>query len=242
MLRSFLAALLLWWVLSPALAGAASFHLAPVRLTLSADRSTAALTITGNDSGKRTLQLDVVSWHQRQGEDIYEPTDELLVTPPIMELQPGESRIIRVGLHHAAAADKEAAYRLYIREVPPPPEPGFKGVRVVLNIGVPVFVLPKAPVSSELHWQARRLAGGGVQLELANRGKAHAQITELRLAEKGGGKSKSLAGGACYLLAGETRHWLIPPRQAARLPHGRLHLFVVTDQGKQEIGLDLKGQ
>jgi CBS domain containing-hemolysin-like protein len=36
----------------------------------------------------------------------------------------------------------EIAYRLVLDEIPPPPEPGFKGLQVALKINFPIFVQP----------------------------------------------------------------------------------------------------
>lgn len=240
MRRHFATALLLAVAVFPAVGAAASFRVAPVRVTLSADQPTTAITITANGTTRQTMQLETVVWTQRDGEDIYRPTEDLLVTPPIFELQPGEKRIIRIGLHHAAPASEETAYRLYIREIPPPRQRGAKGVRVALRIGIPVFVLPKDTVQPVLQWRAQRQPQGGLRLELVNRGKAHVQLAELRLREADGESSQLIASGAFYLLAGQARQWFITPEAAARLYRKQLRLLLVTDQGQHELELNVE--
>lgn len=226
----------------PVMGRASSLSVSPVHLTLSAQRPTAAINISTTDNEGHTIQLETVAWKQRHGKDIYTPTKDLLVTPPIFALQPGVTRIIRLGLRAAAPKVKESAYRLYIREVPNSPNPGFKGLRILLRIGIPVFVEPSQPGHPILDWQAQRLASGGLRIVLTNDGREHVHLANLSVSEVKGDSSLKITSGAVYLFPDQTRHWSIAPKEAASLPRKQLHLIAVTDQGQQQFHLAVEGR
>jgi fimbrial chaperone protein len=81
---------------SMALAG--SLEVNPVRITLSATQAVAAVTVRNSGSEPTVVQLETTRWTQHDGTDALAPTTEVLATPPILTIQPGTARIIRVGL------------------------------------------------------------------------------------------------------------------------------------------------
>ncbi|WP_024851318.1 fimbrial biogenesis chaperone [Hydrogenovibrio kuenenii] len=227
--------------LFPLFVNAGSFQVTPVHLKLTPNQKTAVMSITANWDQTSTIQLEAVAWRQQNGKDVYEPTKNLLITPPIFKLKVGETRIVRIGLHNAVPKAKEVAYRLYIREVPPTPQPGTQGVQVALRIGIPVFVEPSTKISPKLHWHVRKLDKGNLQLEVKNSGNAHVQLNDLRFSENKGSKPKFIAGGALYLLPNQSRHWNIKSGVTAPLSQKKLQLFVTSGQKEQKIELPIEG-
>ncbi len=221
---------LLAWVLGAACAGpalAGSFGVSPVRLTLAAGRGAVALTVRNTGPEACVIQLDLQAWSQRDGVDVLEPTRELLANPPLFALAPGGVQIVRVGLRgRAPDAQRELAYRLLLKEVPQPATPSDKGLRMALNVSLPVFVLPIAPAAPDLHWSARRTDGPHrTALAAVNSGNAHVQLNGVRLA--GGAPAAPAVTG--YLLPGQRRAWAIDHDA----PVGAtLHLVALTDAGE----------
>src|SRR5438876_8352828 len=76
-------------------ARAGSFTVNPVRVTLSATQSVAAITVRNVGTEATVVQLETSSWNQHGGLDSLASTTEVLATPPIITLPPGASRIIR---------------------------------------------------------------------------------------------------------------------------------------------------
>ena len=101
-------------VLASARAAAGEFVINPLRVTL--DRTTRATEVVVRNDDKTPLRMQVqaMTWTQNvDGVDQYEPADALLYFPRTMEIPPGESRIVRVGVR-AAPVTREEAYRLFI--------------------------------------------------------------------------------------------------------------------------------
>lgn len=191
------------------------------------------------------MQVEVVSWTQSDGEDHYLPTRDLLVNPPLFTVPPGRSQVLRVGLRRPPSGEREAAYRLFLREVPPPglvkAEPAASGqgkVLVLLQMRLPVYVPPVNVVSAQ-QWQAVRTEDGAIRVKLNNSGNVHVVVNQLKLRPAdAGAETAPLAAtsASAAVLAGQSRSWLMRPQ--AEAPGQRYTLEVTTDRGRQNVALD----
>lgn len=101
-------------------AAVAQVLISPVVVELGARQRAVAVTVTLSDKarGPMRLQADLLRWEQDVlGEAVTEPSDDLLVTPPIAELRPGGKQVFRVALRGARPAPEELAYRLILEDV-----------------------------------------------------------------------------------------------------------------------------
>jgi fimbrial chaperone protein len=216
-------------------ASAGSFQVNPVRATLSPGSPIGAMTVRNSGGEPAVLQLEVMSWSQEQGKDVYTPTKELLATPPIFTVPAGGSQIVRVGLRRPPDAQRELTYRLFLQEVPPPPKPGFQGLQVALRIGVPVFVPPAAVQPPVLAWRIVRTREGQLEVGLTNSGNSHIQLANVRLVRADGGELGKQQIAA-YVLPGQSGNWPLKDIPAAQ-PVSALHLFAQTDIGDIDGGV-----
>lgn len=202
----FTALSLLLWLPS---VGAGSFSVKPVRVTLSADKKVASLEVQNNGDSETSIQLETVAWTQEPSGDVYKLSETLLATPPIFTLAPGETQIVRVGLRRLPSADQELPFRLFLTEIPPPAKKDFHGLQMALRLGVPVFLQPTTEIAPELHWRAKNLNNGHLQLQVTNRGNAHAKLDSASLQLPSGEHIQGTASG--YILPGYKREWEIEP-------------------------------
>lgn len=178
-----------------ATATAASLHVAPVRIALTGARPVASLTLGNGEDEEVAIQVEVLAWSQRDGQDHYAPTRDVLVNPSIFRVPGRGQQIVRMGLQVTTPADEERSYRVFFQQLPrdqaqPADAAGSAGARLqtLLRIGVPLFV-PAAASRQSLHWNLLPAAGqeGGThRLWLDNRGTDHLQLTEVRLRQEGG--------------------------------------------------------
>jgi fimbrial chaperone protein len=188
---------------------ASTFQVNPVRVTLSADKPIAALTVRNIGADSTVIQLQVMSWSQVDGTNRYVPSSDILATPPIFTLPANGSQVIRVGFRQAPKVQGEHAYRLFLQEIPPPLKPDFKGLRVTLKISLPVFVQPAAAVAPQLHWQATSAGNGQVRIQVSNDGLAHAKLSRFELSMEGDPHSLSMPQQPVYVLPGASHDWLV---------------------------------
>lgn len=206
---------------------AGSFSVSPVRATLSAGQPVAALTVRNTGSEPTVIQLEVVSWSQQGGKEVYAPTREILATPPIFTVPAGGSQVVRVGLRRSPDTQREMTYRLFLQEVPAPPKPGFQGLQVALRIGVPVFVMPAAAAAPVLKWQAFRSPQGQLQVRLSNTGNAHIQVASFTVASVEGA-DLGVHQVSSYVLPGHSTEWILKHSVATGTA---LKIFAKTDAG-----------
>jgi len=215
-------AVLIGGLLAAALPAAAStFNLAPIRLEMDRSRQTGVLTLHNDGDAPVTIQVRPVSWSQPEGADRYEPTQDLIVTPPVFVVAAHKDQIVRVARRGATDGERERTYRLFFEEVPDAAPAGFNGLKVALRIGIPVFFAAPA-AKPDLAFSARWNADGTLELSAQNKGLAHFQITDFELSAPDATQVAKV-GGSRYVLGGSETHWsLTPAPGTGRAEHLRI--------------------
>jgi fimbrial chaperone protein len=223
----------------PAVAG--SFEVNPIRVELNAATRSVALTVKNSGTSTVVVQASVQTWAQQDGKDVLTPTNEVLLSPPVMTIEPDREQIVRVGLRRAPDAKRELSYRLFLQEVPPPPQPGFQGLVVALRVGLPVFVQPReGTAKATLVWNAE-LRDGLIRLKLENQGTGHIQVSTVELFSGQGGEPVAEQAGLAYVLAGQSRQWDLKLRDTRVKKGDNLRMKVSTDAGAIDAQIDLAG-
>ena len=182
-------------------AEAASITVAPVRLEVKMPRRAASIEVQNTGEQPAQMQVERYRWvADRGGDDQLEATEDMIATPPIFTLAPGQKQIVRVLLFAAPDPSAGSDYRLILQETAmndPPPNT----VQALLRISMPVFVTPPG-AKANVVWTTQR-DGDRWWLSAQNTGSAHAQISSVRTAS---GSELKAAG---YLLPGETRRFAV---------------------------------
>ena len=200
-LRGF--ACLLAAIALPGVAGAGSLRVDPVRLEISADRRSATLTISNVEQVPVTIRAYPLAWRQVDGEDRYEESSALIVSPPVFTIPAGGTQIVRIGLRSPAAARN--AYRLMVEEVPEARPDG--GIRVALRLNLPLFAMLDQGSSSQLSWAAWRQADRSWVVEASNRGASYVRVAPAEAAAATGVRWDGAAN--MVVLPGSSRRWVI---------------------------------
>jgi fimbrial chaperone protein len=195
------------------------------------------VTLSNRGDTAMVLQLQLMRWSAEEGPTHYEPSNDLLATPPIMSIAPGKSQIVRVGLRKAAASRDELSYRLFIEEVPPPMQPGYQGLQMALRVSVPVFVQPEHAVQPLLRWSIVKDGGRPVALRVSNEGNGHARLLDVQLRLADGEREVALREAKGYLLPGQSNQWRLAPEHVQGVD--RWHVRATTDEGTVDAGLAL---
>ncbi len=190
-------------------ASAGSFQVSPVNPTLSVRQPVSALTVRNTGADPTVIQLEAMVWSQPGGIDTYAPAPDILATPPIFTLPAGGTQVIRVGSRQPPDAHAERSYRLFLREIPPPPKPGFRGLRMALRISLPLFIRPGAEAVSQLEWQAVVPGKGHLRIRVTNRGLAHARLSAIKLSTGKNTELLHMSGATVYVLPGASHDWMV---------------------------------
>jgi fimbrial chaperone protein len=225
-------------------APASALKVSPVRVVLGKGQATTTVELRNDGDAAVLVQTRLVSWSQDQGQDVYAPTQDVLASPPIFTVAPGTTQIIRLGLRREPEASRELAYRIFLEEVPAPERPGSTGVRMLLRIGLPIFVVPRTPPPPPAFtWRAESVAGGPVAVTLDNTGgRSHVQVIDLKLGPPGADTVWAEENHHAYVLPGQTRTWTLEARLPEAAHDGRVRLRATTDVGNVDLELPLPGR
>lgn len=182
---------------------AGEIGVSPLRVELSPAAKSTVVTVSGRTGPGQYLQVSAMRWTQdEQGQDRFEETGDLVFLPKSIDLAKGK-QLIRVGVEKPVT-DVEKTYRLFIRETPPPLDPGkAKGaqVAVVVDFGLPVFLSPPKPVRAA-QIEDVTIDKGLLSIRIVNTGNVRLKFVSL---DAGKAQFKEFRGW--YLLAGKSRRY-----------------------------------
>jgi len=171
-----------------------------------------ATGITLRNPGDRPLygQVRVFRWDKSNGDDTLIPTQELMASPPLIQIAAQADQLVRLVRATSAPVAVEQSYRVLIDELPSPDTAPTNGVTIRLRYSVPVFLEPAGEAGQpKLSWHLARDDRGWV-LHVDNAGAKRAQIAAVQLVN-GAGKvyeiNKGLLG---YALAERAGQWRVP--------------------------------
>lgn len=226
----------------------------PVVVELSARQRVASVSISLSNKAKSSLRLqaDVLRWTQDlNGRPLTEYTDDILVTPPLVEIRPGELQVFRLAFRGPRASVDELAYRLKLEDISAETDsseltPSMQ-IRFRSNYDLPVLAAPVGTAKTLLRWKPC-LTGDSVGTDLSsqpslrtatphatatcirvlNVGNHRVKVKKLMLSGTGWQESLTLKEGETVLV-GTEREWRIPrPRSSIGTP---LSVHIETAQG-----------
>jgi fimbrial chaperone protein len=214
---------------APTAAMAGLFGISPIRLDLDRQNKTDSIAVS-NDEPERKIEMQakLMEWTQdATGNDVYVESSDLVFFPRIFAVDKQDQRVVRVGIKVPATAS-EKAYRLFIEELPPPPDPATKGAQIlfVLRFGVPIFVRPdKEQFAGAI--ESVQAAPTGAAVVVKNTGNQNFQVQSMNI-KSSAGYEKEIVGG--YVLAGATKHIVAPIPADICKKLGKLQIVIKTDR------------
>lgn len=185
------------------MAQAAGLSVTPISLEFAPAVPVQALWLSNTGEQKLDAQLRVFAWTQAQGSDQLAATRELVLSPPMVSLQPGQRQLVRV-VRSGPEPKAEQAYRILVDELPlARPQ---QGLNFVMQFSIPVFAGTRADAQPQTAWSLQRVAGKPV-LVTRNNGGRRAKITELSLLDAQGQSLLQRSGLLGYVLPGAERRW-----------------------------------
>lgn len=193
----------------------------PISPVIEGDAPAAALWLENPGKTPITLQIRIFAWTQQNGEDLYGEQKDILGTPPILSIEPGQRQLIRLTRLVPPPGVPEKPYRVIVDQIPtsdPAAATGAQGAAVTFRMrySLPLFSLAKtgdgpkkaAPPPPQLGWKTGT-DGQGRYLEIRNSGTGHARLSDVAFSRTGtrSGLGEGLFG---YVLPGATMRWPLP--------------------------------
>jgi fimbrial chaperone protein len=193
----------LWCAASSAAALAGTLQVNPILVQVDAGRRTATVTVRNEEAAPVTIRAYPLAWRQAGGDDHYDQTSAVIVSPPIFTIPAGGTQLVRVGLRRPGGNPE--AYRLIVEEVPEARSGA--GVQVALRLNLPFYSSLVAGDPGQLRWNARRTQTG-IEVEVTNTGTGFIRVdAEMARAAIGIEFGDEIAFGT--VLPGATRRWRV---------------------------------
>lgn len=201
----------------------------PIDPVLESDQKAAALWLENRGTAPASLQIRVFAWHQDDFKEHFQAQRDIIGSPPLATLAPGQKQLIRLTRTGSTPVGQERAYRIVIDEIPSPAAPDGAGegpkaaIRLQMRYSVPLFVYGEGLRGKQDADASRSAAKAGQPLlswrpvtvqgkpyvELRNTGPAHARLTDA--VQSRGGRSTPLVEGLLgYVLPGARMRWPSP--------------------------------
>lgn len=189
---------------------ASGLQVTPVSLTISSGQNAGGLWLSNEGDIPISAQVRVYNWTQNNFADNLSPSQNLVISPPMLALAPGQRQFIRVIRTGLASNGFEEHYRLFIDELPPTTLQKNK-LQFVLHYSLPVFIQPESKSAStiKLQWTLKNI-GKNDYLDVKNQGGNYAQISAVTYISPRGVRKEITPGLLGYVLPGITMRWILP--------------------------------
>jgi fimbrial chaperone protein len=229
--RPVAAALALLVVLCAPSVHAADFSVTPVRIFMTTRDRAIAVTVENEGDEEMVMQAELFAWKQKPGgEDDLTPTEDIVLSPPIVKLAPKSRQVVRLARVGPPPVRDELTYRMIVREVPEVKQGKELKVQLALAFSLPVFVTPNT-AKRQLQCQMERAAADTIRAVCENTGNAYAQVRSFALLAGNGDKLATRETGG-YILPNIKRTFEI--KAPARVPAGKFSLQAGLDDGSSQ--------
>ncbi|TFZ00271.1 fimbrial biogenesis chaperone [Ramlibacter humi] len=211
-------------------ARSADLQLSPVSIQFTGAEKAQALWLMNTGTQPLHAQVRLFRWSQADDEDRLEPTQALAASPPMVEIAPGRTQMVRIVRREDAAAGDEQSFRLLVDEIPvrpaaaaggdAPQAASGSGLQLVLRYSVPVFVNDVAvPRDAPAVGVAGAWAGGDTPtLTLANPARRRVRVSHVVHEDAQGRRTVLVPGLLGYVLSGQRRRWGMPASARSLAP------------------------
>jgi fimbrial chaperone protein len=202
-----------WLLLSCILTNgwANGIKVSPIRIELSGESRIAVLKVSNPSDKPLLVQADLMRWTQKNGDDFYQKSGDVLVVPPLFSVPPHREQVMRLALSRPPE-NTELTYRLYLKEIVAQEvkKVPSRGLQMALRIGIPIFVAPRTEPRQEFYWKIKTMPGKGVVATLRNIGNTTIFIDKNQLLNQRGKPLIAEIPGFKYVLPGQEFQWVFP--------------------------------
>lgn len=208
LLRTGVAALMFAPVVDANPSHAGSVAAWPIRIHLDADGSASQIEVNNPSEEAAYIQAVPVHWHPGKPMDTATIAHDLIVVPPVFELGPDTTQIVRLALRNPIEDGSERAFRLLITEVPRTAGLVPNTLAIAARMNLPVLATPSGAVPSPT-WTIRLSPLKKPELVVNNEGSSHFVIRSVKVLPEGSDEIAFSREGGGYVLAGQEKRWPI---------------------------------
>lgn len=150
-------------------------------ISMTASEKITSLVIHNDNDDNQALpvQINCIKWTQDNGKNIYTPTYDLLVTPPIFSMPANSKQIIRIGMIKPSDPNKETMYKLQIKQI------GSKlktknTVQIVIQFNIPIMLQPVIE-HKNVKFFIKKIIDNQAIITIENKGNVHFSFHNIKI-------------------------------------------------------------
>lgn len=200
-------------------------------------RNSSSFVIANQSASPLRAQIRVFAWTQSGGRDIDSPTEEMIASPPFVELGGKDNQTVRLLYRGKVPVDAPRAFHVVVSELPEladtSPRRG-RTLNTVISFSMPVYLEPQG-AEAALSAALIRGAGNSGAVILSNGGTRRATIKSATVQKAGG--QLALARLPATLLPGSSIE--IPVQDPALFAAG-FTIRVATEERSFDVPVSLR--
>ncbi|MEO0063015.1 MAG: hypothetical protein RLZZ08_1575 [Pseudomonadota bacterium] len=181
----------------------AQVSVAPLRIELAGKENSAVLRVSNPSRREIGVQVRVFGWAQQGGEDAYFASSDVMITPSIIQIAPGQTQIFRV-LRRDAPSAGEKRFRVAVDQLPDPTLERAGEAEARIRFTLPLFIDRDQATPGAIAWTV-----DGQGLHAHNGGGQTQRIVGLKLATAAGAEIALQKNGLRYVQGGSAIAWPI---------------------------------
>ncbi|MBV9576748.1 MAG: molecular chaperone [Gammaproteobacteria bacterium] len=153
-----------------------------VLLTLTSQEPMAVLEVRNLSDDKVVMQADTVAWSQEANEMVTSPTEDVLVSPPIFELEGKHTQLLRIAWLKDQPLASQLTYRILLREISDaaPMLSQQKGLKINLLVSIPIFIQPMEQKPA-FRWRVESVDKNNIKINFDNLGNMVFHVAQIDL-------------------------------------------------------------
>ena len=182
----------------------ANVSLAPLRIEMDGEQRAETLRVYNPSPRAIGVQVRAFGWKQEAGKDVYFPSNDVMVSPSIITIAPGDTQIFRV-VRRDRPAEGERRYRVAVDQLPDPELLRGGEAQARIRFTIPMFIDRATAQPANIAWSV-----GSDGLTATNSGQQTARLVNLSLKDAQGQPIPVETGGLHYIQGGSTLNWVMP--------------------------------
>ena len=208
--------------------GAASLQAAPTAFEMPNGKSADTLTLHNSGTARLNAQVRVFRWSQVDGEDKSEPTADVVASPPMVSIEPGQDQVVRLVRVSMRPVTGEETFRVVADELPDTANAKNGIINFTFKYSIPMFFTSGQTGRSQLSWALEK-RDDKTFIVARNDGDRRARIAGLKIGTQGGKEIVLGKGLNGYVLAGSHMRWAVPGGSLGN--NGVVNVSALSDEG-----------
>ena len=189
----------------PAANKLASFNVSPLRIDIAREQGASQFFVRNDSPDQLPLQVRLFAWSQVGGKDIFEPSQDFIVSPSIIRIDPDRTQTFHVIGQRPFSAAEQASYRVVIDQLPSASASAAGATQTRLRVTVPLYAGGDVAQPAKLNFKIDKQT-----LIIGNDGGRSARINDLKLLVGDQEIVLAMNAGPRAVLAGSSVNWTLP--------------------------------